>query len=245
MKNSKPLSIKPIQRRSIPEEIIRELQNLIDAGHYKPGSKLPGEREFSKMLKVSRPSLREALRTLSLLGIIENRPGSGTYLATSTAKSAIEPFSIILSIRKGAIQEIFEARESLEGTAAELAAQRRDDTDLLSMQRALKNMQSSLNDPQNYSLAELQFHQAVIEAGKNRIIADLMEKVYKLLVKTRNLVGRYSSDPHSYIVKDFANHELIFKYIKAKNTEMARKAMIDHMQILKKLLTRDNIAAGK
>jgi GntR family transcriptional repressor for pyruvate dehydrogenase complex len=244
MDSSDHIPVKPIRKRSIPEEIIREFQNLIDAGHFTPGSKLPGEREFAKMLNVSRPSLREALRTLSLLGIVENRPGSGTYLATSTANSSLEPFSIILSINKGVILEIFEARESLEGTVAELAAQRRDDADLVSMKRALKKMQSSLSDAKNYSEAELQFHQAVIEAGKNRIIADLMEKVYKLLVKSRNLVRQYLPDPQSYIVKDFHNHELIFKYIKAGDKGMARRSMVEHMQILKKMLAKNHVTTG-
>ncbi|MBW2139008.1 MAG: FadR family transcriptional regulator, partial [Deltaproteobacteria bacterium] len=80
MNASTNIPVKKIRKKSVPEEIILELQNLIDAGHLKPGSRLPAEREFAKMLDVSRPSLREALRTLSLLGIIENRPGSGTYL---------------------------------------------------------------------------------------------------------------------------------------------------------------------
>lgn len=197
------------------------------------------------MLNVSRTSLREALRTLSLLGVIDNRPGSGTYLATSSATSPIEPFSIILSIKKGVILEIFEARESLEGTAAELAAERRSDADLAAMEKALKNMQSSLSDPKQYSRTELQFHQAVIKAAKNRIIADLMDKVYKLLVKSRNLVRRYSSDTESYIVKDFHNHELIFKHIKAGDGRMARRSMVEHMQILKKLLSKDDFAAAE
>lgn len=243
MNASTNIPVKKIRKKSIPEEIILELQNLIDAGHLKPGSRLPGEREFAKMLNVSRPSLREALRTLSLLGIIENRPGSGTYLAASTANSPIEPFSIILSIKEGVILEIFEARESLEGTAAELAAQRHNDADLRNMKKALEKMRSSLSDPKKYSRAELQFHQAILKAGKNRIIADLMEKVYKLLYNTRNMVRRNQSDPQSYTAKDFHNHEVIFAYIKARDKRMARKIMIDHMQILKKLLTKGQFDA--
>lgn len=236
MKPSSKIPVKQIRKKSVPEEIIHELQNLIDAGHLKPGSKLPGERDFAKMLNVSRPSLREALRSLSLIGIIENRHGSGTYLATSATQSPIEPFSIILSIKKGVITEIFEARESLEGTAAELAAQRSTAEDFANMEKALEEMKSNIGDPVKYSEAELQFHKAVINGGKNRIIADLMDKVYKLLVNTRNLVRQYSSDPESYLIKDLKNHHDIFKYIKDGNKRMARKKMLGHMQILKKLM---------
>lgn len=232
-KMSHKINVKQIRKQTIPEKIIRELQTLIDSGEIVPGNKLPGEREFAKMLNVSRPSLREALKTLSLLGILENRPGSGTYLATSSAKAPIEPFSIILSIKKGAILEILEARESLEGTVAELAAQRRTDKDLRVLEKAIEEMSTCFKMAEKYSLHEIEFHKAVIGAAKNSVIADLMEKVYKLLIDTRNVVRRYSSDTYSYIVQDYHNHEVIFKHIKAGNAHLARKEMIEHMQILK------------
>ena len=120
------------------------------------------------MLNVSQPSLREALRILSLLVILENRPGSGTYLAASSAKAPIEPFSIILSIKRGAILEILKAPESLEWTATEFVAQRRTNKDLCAMELALKEMNLCFNTPEKYSLYELEFHQAVIGAAKNR-----------------------------------------------------------------------------
>ena len=91
--------VKPIQRTSIPEAIIRELRSLIDSGYITQGSKLPPERELAKMLNVSRPSLRIAIRALSLLGIFENRQGDGTYLC-HIEQWPIEPLSIMLSIKK-------------------------------------------------------------------------------------------------------------------------------------------------
>ena len=159
----KPLPVKPIQKKSIPEAIIHELKSLIDSGHITPGNKLPGERELAQMLNVSRPSLREALRALSLLGILDNRQGNGTYLASSN-QWPIEPFSIMLSIKKGALLDIFEARESIENTSAGLAALRRDEDDLKEMQKALKKMQLCFKDPDEYIKYDLNFHKAVISA---------------------------------------------------------------------------------
>ena len=132
--------------------------------------------------------------------------------------------------------EIFEARESLEGTVTELAALRRNDNDLIAMDAALKKMQLCFKEPEKYSLHEIEFHQAVIGASKNRVIADLMGKVYKLLVNTRNIFRQYSSDTYSYIMQDYHKHEIIFEHIKAGDALLAKEAMIEHMQILKQSL---------
>jgi DNA-binding transcriptional regulator YhcF (GntR family) len=105
--------VKPVRKKSVPEEIIHEIKSLIDAGYLLPGSKLPGERELAQRMNVSRPSLREALRVLSLLGVIENRPGSGTYLASSAERWPVEPFSILFHLKRSTLSK-FHARKILE-----------------------------------------------------------------------------------------------------------------------------------
>ena len=104
----KSLPIKPIKTQSIPEAIVHELKSLIESEHIPRGSKLPPERELAKNLNVSRPSLRVAIRALCLLGILENRHGDGTYL-TNSDQWPKESLSIILSLHKGALLDIFEA----------------------------------------------------------------------------------------------------------------------------------------
>ena len=100
MEPRKTFPSKPIRRKSIPEEVIQEFKSLIDGGYFTPGDKLPGERELAQMMSISRHSLREGLRALSLLGIIENLSGKGTYLTTSSDQWPLEPLSILFSIRK-------------------------------------------------------------------------------------------------------------------------------------------------
>jgi len=136
------LPVKPIKRQSIPEAIIQELKSLIDSGHIPKGGKLPPERKLAQILNVSRPSLRVAIKAMSLLGILENRQGDGTYLTTSDEWS-IEPLSIILSVKKGALLDIFEARESIENSCAGFAALRRDEEDLKELQKALDGMDAA------------------------------------------------------------------------------------------------------
>lgn len=226
----KPLPIKPIRKKSVPEAIVNELKSLIDSGHIVPGSKLPGERELARMLNVSRPSLREALRALRLLGIVENRQGDGTYLASSK-KWPIEPFSIMLSIKRGALLDIFEARESIENTSAGLAALRRDEDDLKEMEKTLKKMRLNLNNPDGYIKYDLDFHKAVISATKNPVFEDLMDKIYNLIIATSDSSRKYPSE--LYKEQNYRQHEIIYEYIKAAQPEMAIKAMADHMRRIK------------
>jgi GntR family transcriptional repressor for pyruvate dehydrogenase complex len=233
MDTVKSLPVKPIQRRSIPEAIIHELKSLIDSGHIAQGSKLPGERELAKMLNVSRPSLREALRALILLGILDNRQGDGTYL-TSSNQWPIEPFSIMLSVKKGALLDIFEARESIENTSAGLAAFRRDEEDLKEMEKALESMRLNFDNPDEYIKYDLNFHKAIILATKNPVFEDLMEKIYHLIMNTSDNNRTYPSE--LYKEKNYRQHEIIYKYIKAADKQMATKAMADHMRHIKQRL---------
>ncbi len=236
MDTEKPLPVKPVKKRSIPEAIIHELKSLIDSGHITQGNKLPGERELAKMLNVSRPSLREALRALILLGILENRQGDGTYV-TSSDQWSIEPFSIMLSIKKGALFDIFEAREGIEITSAGLAALRRDEEDLIEMEKALKKMRLNFNYPDKYVKYDLNFHKAVILATKNPVLEDFMNNIYKLILSASDSNRRYPSE--LYKEKNYRQHEIIFKYIKAADIEMAKKAMADHMLHIKQRLKNE------
>lgn len=236
MNARKSIPIRPIRKKTVPEEIIHELKSLIDSGKITPGSKLPPERELAGMLNVSRPSLREALRALSLLGIVENRHGSGTYLTSSHDRWPLEPFSIFLSLSKGALLDIFEARKSLEGSVAAIAASRRNDDDLQAMEKALGKMRLNVRNYGTYTKYELKFHKAVVEAAGNRVIRDLMEKLYRLLIDTRKRVYRYASETLSYIDEDLRNHEGIFEHIKSGNEQMAMKAMTDHLLVFEQRL---------
>ena len=231
------IPVKPIRKKSVPEAIIQEIRSLIDAGHLVPGSKLPGERELAQMMNVSRPSLREALKVLSLLGVIENRPGSGTFLASSSDQWPIEPFSILFLLKKSTLFEIFDARKILEGGVAALAATHRSDEDLKAMEEALENMRLNLGKPEKYTKFEFEFHRTIIEAAGNLVIADLMEKIYKLLKETRaRIYEKYSSHIRAFRDQDYKNHMIICNAIKAGDAQMAAKAMADHLLDFEKRL---------
>jgi GntR family transcriptional repressor for pyruvate dehydrogenase complex len=223
------LPITPIRKTSKPEQIIRQIKSLIDAGHLTSGSRLPGEREFARMLDVSRPSLREALRALSLLGIVEHRPGSGTSLIASADRWPVEPFAILFSINKSAMIEIFEARKGMEGMVAGLAARRSSDEDLESMRGALEGMGRSLADPKSYARHERTFHAAIVEAAGNQVIAQVMEMLYRLLEEVRDQFYRLRPSTEQLREKDYRNHRRLYQSIAAGDESRAASAMISHL----------------
>ena len=239
---TKRIPIKPIQKRSVAEQIIYQLQSLIESGIIEPGSRLPSERELAEMLDVSRPSLREALKALSLLGIVENRPGSGTYLTTSENKWPKEPFSILFSINKSALFDIFEARKGLEGMVASLAARRSTEDDLEHMQEALSGMEKALDQHAQYNKFEREFHLAIIEAARNNVISQLMDKLYRLLEETRLRVSENGSTPPANRDEDFRNHKMIYKYIEAGDEHSASVAMVSHLLQFERLLKSERDA---
>ena len=248
--SKKIINIEPIKKQKVPEIIINRFKSLIDSGELSPGDKLPTERELSEMLTVSRPSLREALRSLSLLGILENTPGRGTFLKTSPSQWPIEPF-IIISLESGNLLNIFEARHGLELSVAGLAAERRNKSDLNQMKKALNQMKSSLKDIKAYMNSELLFHKAITNASKNPVIIDFMEMLYQQLEGARKTVyeslsnsrsnlpmesgtdasERWAPASPSFLEKIFEDHELIYNNILKRDAANAKKAMEDHMQL--------------
>ena len=255
----KNFNIKPIQKQKIPEIIINRLKFLIDSGEISPGDKLPTERELSEMLNVSRPSLREALRSLSLLGILDNTPGKGTFLKSSPSQWPIEPF-IIISLKSGNLLNIIEARHELEISVAGLAAKRRNKSDLSQMKKALKKMKSNINNPKAYMNSELVFHKAVTKASKNPVIIDFMEMLYRQIEDARKAVYesfsnrgsnlskdsnkgdrvRWAPSSPSFLEKILEGHQFIYNYILHSDVANAKKAMEDHMQLqyFKKILKK-------
>jgi len=244
VKRRTKITLEPIKKRRIPDEILSRINMLVDSGVLQHGSKLPPERELAKMLQVSRPSLREALRALSLLGIITNHPGSGTFISSSSSLFPREAFSLLFAINKKIFIDLIEARKAIEGAIAKLAAKNRTKKDLSSLTNALESMKNSLHNPDLFNKYEIEFHEKIIAASQNVILREIMGKLGLLLRQSREEWIRYTKDLLEELYK---KHYLIFKYIKQKDKKRAMKAMIDHLEFFEKIIrgTRHHKNKGK
>jgi GntR family transcriptional regulator, transcriptional repressor for pyruvate dehydrogenase complex len=238
----KTMQIEPIRKQSVVQEAISKIKILIDQDHFRFGQKLPPEREMAKLLGISLPSLREALRALSILGIAETKPGSGTYLRSSLSNWDHEPFSLLFDLRKELHIDLFEARMGIEGVIAELAARKRTEEDLREMESALKMMRASVEDKAEYILQEIRFHQAVIRAAKNSLLEDIMEKMYKLLFESRKKTVAFLKDIYR---ESYLQHYKIYRSIKEKDARRAKEIMIKHLLVLEEELKRVSLPKRK
>lgn len=233
MNAEQAIKVNPIKKENVPEKIIREIKQLIDSGQMATGSRLPSERDLAGLLNVSRSSLREALKALSILGIIENRHGDGNFISASSNNWPMEPLSIFLSVKRGAMIDLIDARQGLEITAAELAARRRTDDDIERMTQAIRDMHATQNRPEMFYKNDLSFHRRLVAAAKNPIIADLLEKIYTLSDATRMEIHHLDSHFYKYIGYDIGEHEKLLHSIKSKNPENAVACMSRHMKSIR------------
>ena len=225
------MQIEPVQKTSVVQSAISKIKELIDQEYFKFGDKLPPERELAKLLGISLPSLREALRALSILGIAEMRPGSGSYLRSSMSDWSSDPFSLLFNLNRPVHIDLFEARMGIEGIIAELAAKKRTEEDLKNMEVALQNMRSNLEDKKEYIEYEIKFHQTIITAARNTILEDFMEKMYKILYESRQRTVEQLKDIYK---ESYLEHYQIFRHIKGRDPKRARKAMVDNLAKVEK-----------
>jgi len=238
------MKVKTIKKETLSEKIIIEIKNLIDSGQITPGSRLPSEREFAGMLGVSRPSLREALKALSVLGIIINKQGEGNFLSENNDPWPIEPLSLFFSLKKGALIDIIEARKGIEMHAAALASERRTIEDINTIKAILKNMRGSLNDYKAFLHHDMDFHLSIGMATKNEIIIDLMEKIQKISVNTRDALWKTADHIEININSDLTKHEKLLEFIIAGDAQNASKCIAQHLDELLERLER-GVTRGK
>lgn len=163
--------LKIIRRKYLVAEVIRQLQEQISTGAYKIGSRLPTEPELMKQLTVSRTTVRDAIRVLANAGLLEVRPGQGTFVRAGSTE--VEPFE--RRLRRASSVEIAEVHRLLAIETAMFAARRRTPEDLAAIQSSLekKHTARSLGNPPAYLEGVMAFHNAIAIASKNTVLRDI------------------------------------------------------------------------
>ena len=154
-------SLTPIDRSGITELVVQRIKELLQQGELKAGSRLPPERELADMLGISRPSLRTALKALSVMGIIRAKPGAGTFIAESLPRIFAAPMEFMTLIHNTEMMELFEARRIIETGLVELAAERATAEHLKTMAGEIEGMRKTLNDPENFFATRCAFSSGI------------------------------------------------------------------------------------
>jgi GntR family transcriptional regulator, transcriptional repressor for pyruvate dehydrogenase complex len=217
-------ALKRLERsEAISVTVAGELLNYLLSGQLPVGARLPSERDLAELLGVGRSAVREALKPLALLGVVEVRQGSGTYFrgtASELLPRVIE-WSLLLGDRS--ISELAEARTTVERTIARLAAIHRDERQLAELRSVIDTM--SKRDMHTFADADRQFHICLSEASQNRVLAGILSSIREL-----QRAWFASINKKSDLDVLFELHRQIFLAIEAQDPDAAEEAMRVHME---------------
>jgi GntR family transcriptional repressor for pyruvate dehydrogenase complex len=209
------------------EEVVTRLRDMIHGGELHSGDRLPPERDLAKLLGVSRPTLRAGIRSLSTVGILQSRQGAGTFVAEAEESPTLDssPLRMLSALHGFTSDEMFEARLALEMSIAGLAAERATSEQMTLMAEEVAGMFASLDEPEQYLVHDMQFHQTIAAASNNRILTALMNMVATILFDTRSKTVKRAKD----LKQSAEQHRNIYRAMRERDPEAARGAMHDHL----------------
>jgi GntR family transcriptional repressor for pyruvate dehydrogenase complex len=209
------------------EEVVTRLRDMIHGGQLHSGDRLPPERDLAKLLGVSRPTLRAGIRSLSTVGILQSRQGAGTFVAEAEESPTLDssPLRMLSALHGFTSDEMFEARLALEMSIAGLAAERATSEQMTLMAEEVAGMFASLDEPEQYLVHDMQFHQTIAAASNNRILTALMNMVATILFDTRSKTVKRAKD----LKQSAEQHRNIYRAMRERDSEAARGAMHDHL----------------
>jgi GntR family transcriptional regulator, transcriptional repressor for pyruvate dehydrogenase complex len=209
------------------EGVVSRLREMIHRGELNHGDRLPPERDLAKLLGVSRPTLRAGIRSLSAIGVLQSRQGAGTFVVEAEDSPSLDSSSLrmMAALHGFTNAEMFEARLALEMSIAGLAAERATGDQMAAMADEITGMFASLDEPEQFLIHDMQFHQTVAAASGNRILTALMNMVATILFEKRSKTVRRATD-----LKESAEmHRHIYRAIRERHPENARQAMRNHL----------------
>jgi len=169
------MDIQPAQKITLIEAVTQQLLALIRDGHLRPGDSLPSERELMERLHVGRSSVREALRSLATMRVIEIHPGRGAFVRSPVTEDLVPSDALSVLLARDAMIEIVEARTVLEVAMASMAAERATEEDLAEMAGMLEEMNGSLADEEHSLVLNARFHLAIAEAARNPVLLKMLQ----------------------------------------------------------------------
>ena len=214
------LGTSPLERTSAVTSVAKLLLEELSSGGFAPGTRLPAERELAATLQVSRSTLREAMAALDLLGILEIRPGSGSYLRAHSAELLPQALKWGLMLGQPQTQDLVEVREHLEVLAAALAAARATPDDVQRLGDVLHRMQGTAS-VEDFVEADLAFHLETAVIAGNSVLSDLLHSIRSLLLAWFDRTLRVPGTMEATL----GEHEAVFDAIRRRSPQRAEKAM--------------------
>jgi GntR family transcriptional repressor for pyruvate dehydrogenase complex len=215
-----------INRKKLSDAVIKEIRCMIASGELSEGDKLPNQSEFSAQLGVSRTVLREALQALSDIGVVQQRPKSGTIILSTVPLTCSKLFHSQLHEHPRETLDLLEARRYLEAGTAELAAENATSEHIQKLEGLLDEMKrlAEAGDFETYGQKNVVFHFLIAEASQNSFMTLLLSTVRRYM-EAWILINEVPL----LMDRSLASHRKILLAIKRRDPEAAKKAMQEHI----------------
>jgi GntR family transcriptional regulator, transcriptional repressor for pyruvate dehydrogenase complex len=233
--------LEPIKSTRIYEEIVRQVRLLISDGRLKSGDRLPPERDLAEQFRVSRTSVREALRALESRGLVEIRAGEGAFVRDISVDSLVEPLALVILPHREAVGELFEARRLLEPAIAGLAARRATPDEIGEMERILDEQAREVAHGRTGVAQDSAFHAAFANSAHNRAISRIVTALMDLLTQSREESLQTPGRPQ----RSHQDHRRILDAIRRRDEVAAHRAVIDHLIAVERLVMASPADEGR
>jgi GntR family transcriptional regulator, transcriptional repressor for pyruvate dehydrogenase complex len=219
-------ALRPLERsRRLYEDVGERLGDFVRESNMKPGDQFPAERELAHRLQVSRTSVRQSFVVLQALGFVDVRQGEGVFLRRTRGFG--DSLAKLLE-RRRRLPDVLDAREALEVKLAELAAVRREDSDLEAMRAALTLMENETDSGGLGTEGDSAFHHAIALAARNQVLLHLIDAMAEVIQESRvESLSEPGRPPRS-----LEAHGHILSAIESQNAELAAEAMRQHLRVV-------------
>ena len=223
-----------VKKTKLYEKVVPQIQGMIRDGLLKPGDKLPPERELAETFHVSRSSLRDAIRALEVMGLVEPRQGEGTIVCDLSASSLVSPLSAVLSQKRELVSELLDVRRIIEPPLAARAAKHATPEDFAQLKDILRRQKEKVERGELAVEEDSEFHYAIARAAKNTVVLKVLDLFMDLLRESRER----SLQVGGRLQKSFAGHCRIFSAICRRNAPAAEKAMRRHIEEIEEIVLK-------
>ena len=215
-----------LERRSIAEQVADRILGMVKSGNLRPGDKLPTEAQMSVAIGISRPPLREALKALTIMGVLESRQG-GRYTVTDLSPSRlVAPFNTMLSVAEYEIAEHFECRSIVDIQAVRLCCQRAEPETRQRIMKLAVDGRAFHHDPVAFRLLDYEFHQTLNAGARNNMLCTLSQGLYDVALDVR----RVASTVPGVIEISVRQHVEVATAIVARDEDAAAAAIRRHLE---------------
>ncbi len=232
--------LKVVEKKRVYEDIVKQIRDLIDEGRMKKGDQLPTERELTETFKVSRASVREAIRILESMRLVESRQGNGTYVIATTEESLVRPLAAALFHEKDDLIDIFYIRRCIEPNMAQLAAQNATTDDIVELGKIIAKHKECLEAGKDTSDTDSAFHGVIARMSKKRALERLLLALVDLLAETRE--EYLQNDARAQ--ESLKGHQKILSAIEESDCAAARQSMLNHLDDVEGVLFNKGKGGG-